>query len=109
MTTVGWMDCAEFDLHPTGPLPGRGDGGAAGEAAAVEARMLEPYHRTVAALDNAGVRSGRRSLRVVPAGLNWRFDGNALTLEFSLPGGAYATALLRELVSDDSATISGEV
>jgi tRNA pseudouridine13 synthase len=98
--------CAAFDLHPTGPLPGRGDGGAAGEAAAVEERILEPYEGTVAALRRAGVGSSRRTLRVVPAGLSWQLDGTTLALEFSLPAGAYATALLRELVSDDSATIS---
>jgi tRNA pseudouridine13 synthase len=101
--------CASFDLHPTGPLPGRGESSAVGEAAALEAGMLEPYEHIVAALRRAGVQSSRRSLRVVPAGLSWQRDGTTLTLEFSLPGGAYATAVLRELVSDDSATISGEV
>ena len=101
--------CAGFDLHPTGPLPGRGESGAVGEAAAVEARTLEAYESTIAALQRAGVQSSRRSLRVVPAGLSWQLDEISLTLEFSLPSGAYATAVLRELVSEDSATISGEV
>jgi tRNA pseudouridine13 synthase len=100
--------CAAFDLHPTGPLPGRGGEGPVREAAAIETRMLEPYERIVAGLQRAGVQSSRRCLRVVPAGLSWQLDGATLTLEFSLPGGAYATAVLRELVSDDSATISGE-
>jgi tRNA pseudouridine13 synthase len=101
--------CADFDIHPTGPLPGRGGTGATGVAAEIEGRVMQPFESTVAALERAGVNADRRSLRVRPAGLSWEFDGADLVLEFTLPPGAYATAVLRELVSADAASISRDI
>ena len=102
--------CAEFDIHPTGPLPGRsskrGRGGAGGEAAAVEQLVLGSHAALVEALQRGGVDADRRSLRVRPAGLAWELDGPGLVLEFTLPPGAYATSVLRELVLTDPGTIS---
>jgi tRNA pseudouridine13 synthase len=101
--------CAVFDIHPTGPLPGRGESGVAGGAAAIEQSVLEPLAPVVAALGRAGVDADRRSLRVRAAGLSWRWDGGDLRLEFALPPGAYATALLRELVSVEANSISEDI
>jgi tRNA pseudouridine13 synthase len=101
--------CADFDIHPTGPLPGRGGTGATGAAAEIERRVMQPFEAIVAALERAGVNADRRSLRVRPAGLSWEFDGADLVLEFTLPPGAYATAVLRELVSADAASISRDI
>jgi tRNA pseudouridine13 synthase len=102
--------CAEFDIHPTGPLPGRdsrrGNGGAAREAAVVEEAALGPHAALVESLQRAGVDADRRSLRVLPANLVWQLDHASLTLEFELPPGSYATSVLRELVLTDPATIS---
>jgi len=101
--------CAAFDIHPTGPLPGRGGSGASEAAAAIERRVLEPFAPIVAALERARVDADRRSLRVRAAGLSWQFDGSDLLLEFALPPGAYATAVLRELVSAEADSISEDV
>lgn len=102
--------CAEFDIHPTGPLPGRagkrGNAQAAGEAAALEAAVLQPFELLLKALQGAGVDASRRSLRVVPADLEWRWEESGLALGFSLPPGSYATSVLRELVLTDPDTIS---
>lgn len=102
--------CAEFDIHPTGPLPGRegkrGNSRPAGEAAALEEEVLQRFDSLLHGLQRAGVDASRRSLRVVPAGLDWQWDGACLALEFSLPPGAYATSVLRELVLTDPDTIS---
>ena len=68
--------------------------------------MLEPYRDLVAALQRANVDADRRSLRVLPTGLEWRIDGADLQLEFALPPGAYATSVLRELVLTEAASIS---
>jgi tRNA pseudouridine13 synthase len=100
--------CAEFDIHPTGPLPGRGGGGAEREAQALEREALREQQGLVESLDKAGVTADRRSLRVLPAELRWRLGEDGLTLDFSLPPGAYATSLLRELVMTGPGTISGE-
>jgi tRNA pseudouridine13 synthase len=102
--------CAEFDIHPTGPLPGRagkrGNSETAGEAAALEAAVLNHCDALLRALRGAGVDASRRSLRVVPGDLEWQWGECCLALEFSLPPGAYATSVLRELVLADPDTIS---
>lgn len=97
--------CAAFEIHPTGPLPGKDGRGPERTAAAVEDAVLEQEPGLVAALGRAGVEAGRRSLRVVPVGLDARVDGDCLELSFELPAGSYATSLLRELVdTQDAAT-----
>ena len=104
--------CAEFDIHPTGPLPGRtgrkGKGSASAEAAVLEGAVLGRHDALCEALCRAGVEAERRSLRVVPAYFEWQEQGSDLTLTFELPPGAYATSLLRELVLTGPGTISGE-
>ncbi len=93
--------CAGFDLHPTGPLPGDGGMQPDGEAAALERAALDSCGALVESLARARVNAARRSLRVRPAGLEWSRDDGCLELGFELPAGAYATALVRELVSFD--------
>lgn len=112
--------CAEFDIHPTGPLPGRGGGGAEREAQALERDALQAQQGPVAGfaqsllegLDRVGasvnLSADRRSLRAVPAAMSWDFGEDGLTLDFSLPPGVYATSLLRELVMTGPGTISEE-
>ena len=102
--------CAEFDIHPTGPLPGRSGrrrgSSPTGEAASLEEAALGPHREWVEALQRAGMDADRRSLRVVPVHLDWQLDNSRLTLAFDLPPGAYATSVLRELVLTDPDTIS---
>jgi tRNA pseudouridine13 synthase len=98
--------CAEFDIHPTGPLPGSGDGDVARKAAALEQTLLEDEMPLVESLAAAGVEAARRSLRLKPCRLECELDDDSLVLSFDLPPGGYATSLLRELVSVQDATIS---
>lgn len=89
-----------FDVHPSGPLPGRGGAGPVGEAAAREGSVLAAEAELVAALAAAGLDAARRPLRLRPQGLSWSYEAAAriLHLDFALPPGGYATVLLRELV-----------
>lgn len=48
-------------------------------------------------LERLGVKAQRRPLRVIPEDLGWEQDVDTLTLTFTLPAGAFATTLLREL------------
>ena len=91
--------CADFDIHPTGPLPGRGGKRPLRAAAACEDRILAADRPLVEALERAGLDAARRSLRLRAADLDWRLQDDRLELAFGLPPGAYATSLLRELVS----------
>lgn len=93
--------CASFDVHPTGPLPGREGLRPGAAAGAVEATALAPLGRLVAALEEAGAEASRRPLRVRPTGLEHLPGPGEVTLVFDLPRGAFATAVLAELVDCD--------
>ena len=54
--------------------------------------------KLVAAAKACGFRGERRALRVPLTDLEWSLRGDILTLCFSLPPGAYATSVLRELM-----------
>jgi tRNA pseudouridine13 synthase len=99
--------CDEFDIHPSGPLPGRGRDQAAGPAAATERVALEPWRALVNGLESAGVDAARRSLRLVPGKMRWDVSGQDLVIEFDLSPGGYATSVLRELVTSTPGSISG--
>lgn len=89
---------AQGDVHPTGPLWGRGESLASGEVQALEAQVAERHPALVKGLVKVGVEMARRSLRLPVRDCTWQADGDTLILEFFLPAGAYATTVLRELV-----------
>lgn len=99
--------CREFDIHPTGPLPGDGGKQPARAALERENEVLHGEGELISALKRARVEAARRGLRLKPVGLAWQLEGASLVLEFELPAGAYATSLLREVVNVRSEPISG--
>jgi tRNA pseudouridine13 synthase len=90
--------CENFDIHPTGPLPGKAGMGPAGAAAELETKALLPFAPLIEKLNRFGVDSERRSLRLRVRNFQWEFQPDGLQLDFSLPAGAYATVVIRELV-----------
>lgn len=93
---------AELDLHPTGPLWGRGRPQVDGMAEALEGAALAGFGAWREGLEHCGLSQERRALRVAVADLAWTFPAaDELELSFSLPAGSYATALLRELLEVD--------
>ena len=94
-----------FDIHPSGPLPGRTTEALAGDRAAeLEAAVLADYPDLVAGVIEAGVDAARRALRLPVPDLRVEQDHDTLTLRFTLPAGAFATSVLRELVATAEAT-----
>jgi tRNA pseudouridine13 synthase len=88
------------DIHPSGPLWGRGEPATQGEAKALELKVLEPYHQLRQGLERHGLEQQRRALRLPVSNFQWEFAGqDLLHLRFALPSGAYATSVVRELVS----------
>ncbi|MDE2196370.1 MAG: tRNA pseudouridine(13) synthase TruD [Gammaproteobacteria bacterium] len=86
------------DVHPTGPLWGRGGIRPSGEAGALETRVVHEYAEFARGLEAAGLQASRRALRLCIGDLQWQSTNDrTLRLEFFLPAGAYATAVLREL------------
>ncbi|MEJ2396616.1 MAG: tRNA pseudouridine(13) synthase TruD [Candidatus Thiodiazotropha sp.] len=96
--------CQRLDIHPSGPMWGRGRLPVAQQAAALEQSVLAPFDAWRDRLEHLGLSQERRSLRLRLDDLAWSFEaeGSALRLGFFLPAGAFATVLLRELLDVSS-------
>lgn len=90
--------CEQMDVHPTGPLWGAGDSPAAGAAQAVEQQALAQEAALGSLLAAQGLEQERRSLRLPVRALEWKLGDDGCTLDFELPRGAFATAVLHELL-----------
>lgn len=87
------------EIHPTGPLPGKGQSAVSDDVLALEQNVLQAADSLVNRLQRFGVEAQRRALRLRVADLTWEWqDGDSLFLSFSLSSGAFATSVLRELV-----------
>lgn len=87
-----------FDIHPTGPLWGTGALRSGGAARELELAVAARWQDLCDGLEGAGVTQARRALRLPVLNLQWRaLDNGDIDIEFALPPGAYATAVLREV------------
>lgn len=90
---------AEHDIHPTGPLWGKGELPTRGQVLAFEQEIIATCPPIwIQGCEEAGMDQERRPLRLCPKGLTWHWDGNNLQLGFSLPAGAYATTVAGEVI-----------
>ncbi|MCX7088173.1 MAG: tRNA pseudouridine(13) synthase TruD [Methylococcales bacterium] len=89
------------DIHPTGPLWGMGEQTAKADAELIEAAVIAQYPELVAGLLQERLEMSRRSLRLTVQNMAWQFvAADILELQFSLAPGSYATAVLREIITD---------
>ena len=89
----------ELAIHPCGALWGKGEPEVSAQALEVQQKAVEANKELAAGLIASGLKLDRRALRVKLKELAWTFsDGDRLNLEFTLPAGSYATALLREII-----------
>jgi len=87
-----------FDIHPTGPLWGAGALRTGSVARALEEAVCGQWPALCEGLAQAGLTQERRALRLLVQNLRWEFVGRSdVIIEFALPPGAYATAVLREV------------
>ena len=93
---------ARGEIHPTGPLWGRGARLVAGAAREVEDRAVAEAAPLCAGLERERLSQDRRALRVDVPGIEGRIESQGrVSLAFALPPGAYATTVLREIFSFD--------
>lgn len=90
--------CEGMDVHPTGPLWGKGEPPSRGSVRQLEDAVGMRFPTWCEGFAAFGLAQERRSLRLPVADLYARPVDDGLRLTFSLPAGAYATTLLRELV-----------
>lgn len=92
--------CRSMDVHPSGPLWGRDQSPAAGPAREIEDAASAQEPALAALIASQGLEHERRSLRLPVRSLAWARDADVLQVEFVLPRGTFATAVLHELVRD---------
>lgn len=90
--------CERLDLHPTGPLWGKGDPPTGGDVRALEDAVVASLPGWGEGLARFGLSQERRALRLPVRDLHWSLVAEGLRLSFTLPAGAYATTVLRELI-----------
>jgi tRNA pseudouridine13 synthase len=91
-----------LDIHITGLLPGRTDSKdryvTRGQSADNEKAVCKEFAELVTGLEQQGLSAARRPLRFQVQQLQWQWlDSTTVSLAFTLPTGAYATSLLREV------------
>lgn len=93
---------AAFDVHPSGPLWGRGTVPSGAAVAALEHQVAAQWPELRDGLIAAGLKQERRSLRLpVRAADLAILAPDSVRFAFELPAGAFATAVLREMLDTD--------
>lgn len=91
-----------FEISPTGILFGARVSWAGGEPGRIEETAATDSGATAESLTEAakacGLRGERRALRIRLNELDWAIANGTVTISFTLPPGAYATEVLRELM-----------
>lgn len=101
-----------WDIHPSGALWGTGEPPSQGRAGELERAVAGRFPELAAGLAAAGLKQERRPLRVRPTDLTWRWEDavqRELILEFTLPAGVFATAVLREIADYTDAAAEASV
>lgn len=91
---------AEFDIHPSIPLWGKGSLATSFEAHKLESDIIRQYPQLTAGLESYGLRQQRRASRLIVQALEhvW-LNKTTLKIKFSLVRGAFATTVLRQLLT----------
>jgi tRNA pseudouridine13 synthase len=87
----------EFDIHPSGPLWGRGAPASAGLALQQELDVSRELSPVAELLAREGLAQERLALRCAIRELSAERHADGVTLSFSLGRSQYATAVLREI------------
>ncbi|HET9445754.1 MAG TPA: tRNA pseudouridine(13) synthase TruD [Steroidobacteraceae bacterium] len=90
--------CSRLDIHPTGPMWGGRQSPHA--ASALEAEVVARHDVLAQGLSKAGLEYERRALRIRVDRLEWTIHGEVVQLRFRLHRGAFATAVLHELIDN---------
>lgn len=88
----------KFDISASGALWGAGDLSSEGAVNELEWTAVKGFPHYVNGLTDNGLRQERRTLRVRPEAFRIEVIDQTAMLEFELPPGAFATAVLREIV-----------
>ena len=94
---------AELDVHPTGPMWGRGELLSQGRVRDLEQRVGGELTEACDLVMAAGMKQERRALRLAVRELGWERQGADVVVRFWLTKGSFATTVLGELFETDAA------
>ncbi len=100
--------CAALDIHPTGPMWGAGELPTAGAVREIEEQVAGLHAVLRDGLVLAGLQQERRALRIAVENLQWSHNEQNIELQFRLVRGAYATAVLHEIIDNAFAQAAPE-
>ena len=86
---------AQQDVLLTAPLIGEEEKSAVD----FEHEIFAQHQALFALMRQERMKAARRPILMQPQHFQWQFEPNGLRLQFALPAGSYATALIRELVN----------
>ena len=86
---------AQQDVLLTAPLIGEEEKSAVD----FENEIFAQHQALFALMRQERMKAARRPILMQPQHFQWQFEPNGLRLQFALPAGSYATALIRELVN----------
>ena len=86
---------AQQDVLLTAPLIGEEEKSAVD----FENEIFAQHQALFALMRQERMKAARRPILMQPQHFQWQFEPNGLRLQFDLPAGSYATALIRELVN----------
>ena len=86
---------AQQDVLLTAPLIGEEEKSAVD----FENEIFAQHQALFALMCQERMKAARRPILMQPQQFQWQFEPNGLRLQFDLPAGSYATALIRELVN----------
>ena len=86
---------AQQDVLLTAPLIGEEEKSAVG----FEHEIFAQHQALFSLMRQERIKAARRPILMHPKHFQWQFEPNGLRLQFALPAGSYATALIRELVN----------
>jgi tRNA pseudouridine13 synthase len=92
---------AAFDIHPSGPLWGRGDPPSHGRTLQDELAVSLDFAAVAGLLAAEGMSQERRALRCAILDVSSERDADEVTLCFGLRRGQFATSVLREICELD--------
>ena len=86
---------AQQDVLLTAPLIGEEEKSAVD----FEHEIFTQHQALFSLMRQERMKAARRAILMQPQHFQWQFEPNGLRLQFGLPAGSYATALIRELVN----------
>ena len=86
---------AQQDVLLTAPLIGEEEKSAVD----FEHKIFAQHQALFTLMRQERMKAARRAILMQPQHFQWQFEPNGLRLQFALPAGSYATALIRELVN----------